>query len=315
MSESASPLPLRLTALSGSQLLILVRYANMCLQIKHIMKTSTSLNPKSVATAKPRKSDTMPPPNDQFVQSFARGLSVIRAFGPNASEMTLTEVADRTNLTRAGARRILLTLQYLGYVAANERKFYLTPRILDLGYSYLSSMKLWNFAEPAMEELVDKVHESCSVSVLDDTEIVYVLRVPTRKIMAINLSIGSRLPAYCTSMGRVLLGDLDDATLAHTLARSELTALTRSTTINPSRLKKIILEDRKKGWSLVNQELEEGLCSIAVPLTDSSGRVIAAMNIGGNVTRTSEADLIKKVLPELQAAASKINNALKMRRS
>jgi IclR family transcriptional regulator, pca regulon regulatory protein len=269
----------------------------------------------ALAIPRPNRVQELPPPNDQFVQSFARGLSVIRAFGPKDREMTLTEVADRTGLTRAGARRILLTLQHLGYVAANDRKFYLMPRILDLGYSYLSSMKLWDFAEPVMEELVAKVHESCSVSVLDGTEIVYVLRVPTRKIMTINLSIGSRLPAFCTSMGRVLLGDLDEVALDTVLNRSELKALTKLTVTNPTRLKKIIAEDRKKGWSLIDQELEEGLCSIAVPLIDFSGRTIAAMNIGGNVTRTSGADLVKKILPELQAAANKINTALRMRRS
>ena len=280
------------------------------------MKITTVIKkPKAEPSPKPSRASDLPPPNDQFVQSFARGLSVIRAFGPKASEMTLTEVADRTGLTRAGARRILLTLQHLGYVSANDRKFYLTPRILDLGYAYLSSMKLWDFAEPAMEELVGKVHESCSVSVLDGTEIVYVLRVPTRKIMTINLSIGSRLPAFCTSMGRVLLGNLDDAALDAVLSQSELKPHTKCTVTMPARLKKIIAEDRKKGWSVVNQELEEGLCSIAVPLIDFSGRTIAAMNIGGNVTRTSEADLIKKVLPELQVAANKINTALRLRRS
>ena len=280
------------------------------------MKASAAAKkPKTSPPSRAAKVQDLPPPNDQFVQSFARGLSVIRAFGPKAREMTLTEVAERTGLTRAGARRILLTLQHLGYVAANERKFYLTPRILDLGYSYLSSMKLWNFAEPVMEELVDKVHESCSVSVLDGTEIVYVLRVPTRKIMTINLSIGSRLPAFCTSMGRVLLGDLDEAALDKILSQSELKAQTKLTVTHPTRLKKIIAEDRKKAWSLIDQELEEGLCSIAVPLIDFSGRTIAAMNIGGNVTRTSGADLVKKVLPELQAAANKINTALRLRRS
>lgn len=280
------------------------------------MKTVAASKTAKISVApKQIKAQEMPPPNDQFVQSFARGLSVIRAFGPKAREMTLTEVADRTGLTRAGARRILLTLQYLGYVAANDRKFYLTPRILDLGYSYLSSMTLWDFAEPAMEELVDKVHESCSVSVLDGAEIVYIMRVPTRKIMTINLSIGSRLPAFCTSMGRVLLGDLDDEALDTVLSQSELKALTKRTVTHPARLKKIIADDRKKGWSLVDQELEEGLCSIAVPLIDFSGRTIAAMNIGGNVTRTSSADLIKKVLPELRAAANKINTALRMQRT
>lgn len=170
-------------------------------------------------------------------------------------------------------------------------------------------------AEPAMEELVDKVHESCSASVLDGTEIVYVLRVPTRKIMTINHSIGSRLPAFCTSMGRVLLGNLDDAGLDAVMSQPELKPHTKCTVTNPTRLKNIIAEDRKKGWSLIDQELEEGLCSIAVPLIDFSGRTIAAMNIGDNVTRTSGADLVKKVLPELPAAAIKINTALKLRRS
>ena len=257
----------------------------------------------------------MPKPNDGFVQSFARGLSVIRAFGPQSRDMTLSEVAERTGLTRAGARRILLTLQHLGYVGVNERRFYLTPRILDLGYSYLSSMKLWDFAEPIMEELVEMVHESCSVSVLDGTDIVYVLRVPTRKIMAINLSIGSRLPAYCTSMGRVLLGGMNEQELSSTLDNSSIQALTKYTVTDLNRIKKIIADDRGKGWSLVNQELEEGLISLAVPLVDFSGRIMAAMNISGSVTRTSEPDLIKKVLPQLQATANKINAALRMRRN
>ena len=257
----------------------------------------------------------MPKPNDGFVQSFARGLSVIRAFGPQSRDMTLSEVAERTGLTRAGARRILLTLQHLGYVGVNERRFYLTPRILDLGYSYLSSMKLWDFAEPIMEELVEMVHESCSVSVLDGTDIVYVLRVPTRKIMAINLSIGSRLPAYCTSMGRVLLGAMNDQELSSTLDNSSIQDLTKYTVTDVIRIKKIIADDRGKGWSLVNQELEEGLISLAVPLVDFSGRIMAAMNISGSVTRTSEPDLIKKVLPQLQATANKINAALRMRRN
>ena len=144
-------------------------------------------------------------PGDEYVQSFARGLAVIRAFSSAAPAQTLSEVAAATGLTRAGARRILLTLERLGYVRQDGRSFCLTPRILDLGYAYLSTMPLSNLAEPIMEELVEKVHESSSASVLDGTEIVYVLRVPTKKIMTINLAIGSRLPAYCTSMGRVML--------------------------------------------------------------------------------------------------------------
>jgi len=252
-------------------------------------------------------------PNDQFVQSFARGLSVIRAFGPDAREMTLSEVADRTSLTRAAARRILLTLQQLGYVAATGRKFFLTPRILDLGYSYLSTTPLWDLAEPYMEELVSRVHESSSASVLDGTDIVYILRVPTKKIMTISLSIGSRLPAYCTSMGRILLGGLSGEELDNILRKSDLKAITPHTVIDPARLKQIIRDDCAKGWSLVNQELEEGLVSLSVPIQDRTGRIVAAMNVSGQATRTSADEMVRTILPQLQRTALQIGDALKMR--
>src|SRR2546426_3374624 len=140
-----------------------------------------------------------PRPGDTYVQSFARGLQVIRSFSAQSPQQTLSEVAQRTGLTRAGARRILLTLEGLGYVRCQGRQFSLAPRILDLGFAYLSSLPLWNLAEPVMERLVEDVKESCSAAVLDAPDIVYVLRIPTHKIMSINLGIGSRLPAHCTS--------------------------------------------------------------------------------------------------------------------
>lgn len=147
-------------------------------------------------------------PGDSYVQSFARGLEVIRSFSARAPEQTLSEVAAATGLTRAGARRILLTLQTLGYVRSDGKYYALTPRILDLGFAYLSSTPLWNLAEPAMEALVDEVKESCSAAVLEGLDVVYVLRVHTHKIMSTNLGVGSRLPAFWTSMGRVLLAAL-----------------------------------------------------------------------------------------------------------
>ena len=163
----------------------------------------------------PSPSSTTPPPGDTYVQSFARGLQVIRSFSAQAPQQTLSEVAARSGLTRAGARRILLTLQTLGYVESDGRNFRLTARILDLGFAYLSSLPLWNLAEPLMESLVEEVKESSSAAVLEGQDIVYVLRVPTHKILSIGLGVGSRLPAYCTSMGRVLLaarrGDLHAA--------------------------------------------------------------------------------------------------------
>jgi IclR family pca regulon transcriptional regulator len=260
-----------------------------------------------------REHPDAPKPSSEYVQSFARGLAVIRAFGPGAKTMTLTEVAQKTGLTRAGARRILLTLQTLGYVALDGRNFSLTPRVLDLGYSYLSSMPLWDVAQPIMEDLVDRVHESVSASVLDGAEIVYVLRVPTHRIMTIGLSIGSRLPAYCTSMGRVLLGALSEEALDRALAGTKLVALTRHTVTDAKQLRKAILADAKRGWSLVDQELEEGLRSISVPLRDSAGHVIAAMNISGQAARCTVADMQKNFLPELLDAAARIEQALRLR--
>lgn len=252
-------------------------------------------------------------PGDSYVQSFARGLAVIRSFGADTPRMTLSEVAARAGLTRAGARRILLTLENLGYVKTDEKKFVLTAKILDLGYAYLSTAPFWVPAEPVMEQLVAEVHESCSISVLDGAEVVYVTRVPTSKIMAVSLGIGSRLPAYATSMGRVLLGGLNSAQLQCTLAVSDIKAHTKFTVTDVRKLTSIVEDDRQRGWSYVNQELAEGLRSIAVPLKDRTGKIIAAMNICGQANRNSEKTMTGDFLPKLQQAAEKINEALRLR--
>ena len=252
-------------------------------------------------------------PGDSYVQSFARGLAVIRAFNAERPEQTLTDVAAATGLTRAGARRILLTLQTLGYVEAEGRLFRLTPKILDLGFAYLTSMPFWNLAEPVMEDLSARVHESCSAAVLDRTEIVYVLRVPTHKIMTINLSIGSRLPAYCTSMGRVLLASLDEGALDETLASTPLYAHTARTVTDIGELKKIIAQVRQQGWAIVDQELEGGLISISAPIRNRHGRVIAAMNISGNAQRTSAKQMVKTFLEPLQQAAARVSGMVARR--
>ncbi|CAB3761667.1 Pca regulon regulatory protein [Paraburkholderia humisilvae] len=252
-------------------------------------------------------------PGDSYVQSFARGLAVIRAFNAERPAQTLTDVAAATGLTRAGARRILLTLQTLGYVEADGRLFQLTPRILDLGFAYLTSMPFWNVAEPVMEELSAQVHESCSAAVLDRTEIVYVLRVPTHKIMTINLSIGSRLPAWCTSMGRVLLSALDEATLDATLDASNLHAHTPRTVTDRHELKQVIAQVRRQGWAIVDQELEEGLISISAPIRNRQGRIIAAMNISGNAQRNSARQMMKTFLEPLQRAAQNVSDRVALR--
>ena len=253
-------------------------------------------------------------PGDSYVQSFARGLEVIRSFSAAAPRQTLTEVAGRAGLTRAGARRILLTLQTLGYVESDGKLFSLTPRILDLGFAYLSSMPIWNLAEPVMEALVEQVKESCSAAALEGTDIVYVLRVPTRKIMSIGLGVGSRLPAYCTSMGRMLLAGLPEEDALRRLRSSKRTPFTRHTLVDVDALFAKVQQARKQGWCLVNQELEEGLISIAAPLTDRAGRTIAALNISGQANRTSAKLMQETMLPPLLEAAQAISRLLSTQR-
>jgi len=254
-------------------------------------------------------------PGDGYVQSFARGLEVIRSFSADAPRQTLTEVAGRSGLSRAGARRILLTLETLGYVSSDGKLFSLTPRILDLGFAYLSSMPIWNLAEPVMEALVAEVKESCSAAVLDGTDIVYVLRVPTHKIMSISLGVGSRLPAYCTSMGRMLLSALPEAELMKCLQASTLEARTKYTVTDVKELAAKVAQARKQGWSLVNQELEEGLVSMAAPITNRAGQTVAALNISGQANRTSAKAMQETMLPQLLEAAQAISRMLSVQRS
>jgi len=253
-----------------------------------------------------------PAPSDSYAQSFARGLSVILAFGPSTPLMTLTEVAGVTGLTRAGARRILLTLEYLGYVSQENRKFSLTPKILDLGYSYLSANPLWELASPYMEEVVQKTGETCTISVLEGNDIVYIMRVATHRIMSVNLSIGSRLPAWATSMGRILLGGVTEKQLDSILSTSNIIGFTPRTVTDIESLKNIIALSRQRGFCFVNEELEEGLQSIAVPIFGRDGRIIAAMNVGGHANRVNRAGLLENVLPHLQNAAFKISQSLKV---
>lgn len=219
-------------------------------------------------------------------------------------------MARVTGLTRAGARRILLTLVKMGYAVYEDRLFSLSPKILDLGFSYLSGIPFWKLAQPVVEELAAEVEESCSVSVLDGPDIVYVLRVPTRRVMSINLSIGSRLPAYCTSMGRVLLSGLPERQLDAVLRASTLVPHTRYTQTNPLALKGLVAVCREQGWALMDRELEEELISLAVPVKNRNGRILAALNIGSRALEYTPEALRAQFLAPLQAAASRIEAML-----
>jgi IclR family pca regulon transcriptional regulator len=241
-----------------------------------------------------------------FVQSLERGLAVIRTFDASSPQLTLSEVARATGLTRAAARRFLLTLADLGYVRTDGRLFELSPRVLELGYAYLSSMSLPEVAEPHLEQLVAEVHESSSVSVLNGDDVVYVARVPTFRIMTVAINVGTRFPAHATSMGRVLLAGLPPEELEAYLDRARLERLTRHTVTSPEGLRAELAKARAQGWALVDQELEEGLRAIAAPLRDRNGRVVAAVNVSAHASRTSLESMRRDLLPPLLAAATRI---------
>jgi IclR family pca regulon transcriptional regulator len=241
-----------------------------------------------------------------FVQSLERGLAVIRAFDAAHPELTLSEVAAATGVTRAAARRFLLTLAELGYVRSDGRFFSLTARVLELGYAYLSSLSLPEVAESHLEALVAEVNESSSVSVLDGGDVVYVARVPVSRIMTVSISVGTRFPAYATSMGRVLLAGLPDDELDDYLAAVRLNRLTPRTVSTVAALRGELARVRGQGWALVNQELEEGLRALAAPIRDRTGRVVAAVNVSAHASRTSLQAIRRDLLPPLLKTAARI---------
>jgi IclR family pca regulon transcriptional regulator len=219
-------------------------------------------------------------------------------------------VARSVGITPATARRILLTLEELGYVRSDSRRFSLTPRVLALGWAYLSSLDLGELAGPFMEELSARTRESCSIATLDLPDIVYVARVPTSRIMTVALGVGARLPAYPTSMGRVLLAGLADDELTSYLSTLQAESLTDRTVTSPDRLRVTIDRARIDGYALVDQELEQGLRSIAAPIRNARGRTIAALNVSAHASRSTPTSLRAEVLPHLQSAAAQITIAL-----
>lgn len=251
--------------------------------------------------------DTERGPGSTYVQSLARGLAVIRAFDADHPQLTLSEVARATGLTRAAARRFLHTLVQLGYVGTDGRLFSLRPKVLELGYSYLASLSLPELAMPTMERLVERVRESCSMAVLDGEEVVYVARVPTKRIMSVAISVGTRFPAYATSMGRVLLAHQDPAWLDDYLARVKLEPLTARTVTDPEQLRNVLDDVRRQGYCLVDEELEEGLRSIAAPIKDNDARVVAALNVSAHISRGSADAIRAELLPPLLETAQAIS--------
>jgi IclR family pca regulon transcriptional regulator len=245
-----------------------------------------------------------------FNQSLERGLQIIQTFGADAPRQTVSNVATKTGLTRATTRRFLITLVELGYMVTDGHTFSLSPRVLGLGYSFLSGLGLPAIALPHLERLVAEVDESSEASILDGEEIVYVTRVPGTKLMTIAISVGSRMPAHATSMGRVLLAGLDDAALEAYLASAKLTRLLPQTITDRQTLRARILQARADGFAVIDQELEQGLLAIAVPIHDRTGRVAAAVNLSTHAGRHTVDSVRTELLPPLQRAAGLIERDL-----
>ncbi|MFI9408568.1 IclR family transcriptional regulator [Nocardia gamkensis] len=257
----------------------------------------------------------MTEPSPEYVQSLGRGLAVIRSFDADHPRRTLSEVAATTELTRATARRFLLTLVELGYVRTDGSQFWLTPRVLELGYSFLSSLSLPDLAGPHLEVLAEKVRESTSVSILDGADIVYVARVPVSRIMTVSINIGTRFPAFATSMGRVLLADLDPEELERYLSEADLTPITASTVTTAAQLRAELEQVRADGFCVVDQELEQGLRSMAAPIRDQHGSVVAAVNISTHAARYTLGEVHDSLIPALLETSAAIEYDLTQIRS
>lgn len=246
----------------------------------------------------------MPSPRD-FVRSLDRGLAIIRVFDAAHPELTLSEVARKAGINRASARRCLHTLLDLGYVRTDGPLFALSPKVLDLGYRQLCNVPLAEVAVPHLQRLADNVHESCSAAVLDHGEVAYIARATTRRIMRTAISVGTRLPAYATALGRVLLaGQSDDGVDAY-LTRTPLRAITSRTLTDERRLRIELMRVRHDGYAVVDEELEEGLRSIAAPIRDRDGRVAAAINVSAHISRgTVNMMRVSLLDPLLETAAA-----------
>ena len=247
----------------------------------------------------------------EFMGTLAKGLAVLGAFGEQHPSLTLSEAAAATGLSRAAARRVLLTLAELGYVSQAGRDFSLAPRILELGFAFLSTQSWIDRAEPLMKELSHLLRESCSAAILQGDEIVYVARMPApHRIMSTTIAVGSRLPAFHTSLGRVQLGFLGEDELRRRLADRKITAYTPTTITDPATLVARIMADHRQGYSIVDEELERGLRSIAVPIVSRSSRNVGAINLSALSSRTTQREIRERFLPELRAVAAEISATL-----
>lgn len=248
----------------------------------------------------------------EFVQSLARGLRVLQSFDADRPSMTLTEVAGQADLSRGTARRLLLTLDRLGFIGTDGKRFWLKPQVMDLGYRFLSSLRWWQIAQPIIEEAAAAVNESCTVGILDGVDIIYTAGVDAKRIVSANIRIGSRLPAHATSTGRVLLSLLPEEQLDHFFRTAKLIPLTPKTVVDEQALRAILQQVRRDHYCLVDEELELGLRSVAMAVTDRTGKTRGAVSISSNAHRLQISEIISRHLPILRDACDRIARALPM---
>ncbi len=282
---------------------------------------SSSPSKKPGPTSGDNKAVALPPASAEletftgdpnFMTSLARGLAVIQAFSGRKRHATISHLSQKTGFSRAAVRRCLYTLAKLGFAGSEDnRHFFLQPRILSLGHSYISSMPLATAAQPILEHVSHLVRESCSIAILDGVDIIYIARVNVTRIMGIHLGVGSRLPAFCTSMGRVLLANLPPEELKSTLSNIKFTRYTERTVGTTDVLLEMLPQVRRNGYAIVDQELELGLRSMAVPIQNLNGRVVAAVNVGAHAQRVSIQEMQRKFLLHLQAAAQELGMLLR----
>ena len=269
----------------------------------------TSVAPPIVASPAKRIQALTGDPD--FMTSLARGLAVVQAFQERKRHLTIAQISHRTEIPRAAVRRCLHTLIKLGYATTDGRTYSLLPKVLTLGHAYLSSTPLAVSAQPYLDRMSEQLHEACNMATLEGDDILYIARsATTQRLISVDLSVGGRLPAYCTSKGRILLPALDDTSLGESLAHAELVAKPSRTIHTPDALLECLQQVRQQGWCIVDQELEQGLRSIAVPVYDASGQVVAALNVSTHAGRVSRTELEQRFLPGLLSASRDLSAQL-----
>ncbi len=251
-----------------------------------------------------------PTEGPDFVTALARGLTVIRAFGPERPHMTLADIAKRVSLPRATVRRSLITLETLGYVESDGRNFSLSPKVLTLGNSYLASSPFPRTIQPILERLAESIGESCWAAILDDEEVLLVAGAKSNRMLSAGLRVGSRLPAYCSAFGRVLLSSYSDAELELYLSSIVLRKHTSRTNTDVATARKAVQEAREDGYAIADGEVELGLCSLAVPIIDIRGKIVAAVNTTAPSSRIRSGEMVERFLPHLRRVAEEVRPVL-----